>query len=75
MFFEPPESFVANGGADGMLRHLGRRPVAGDGCAHRRDLRNFLVDPPAGMDLAAINIQRGRDLGLGTLNETRRRSA
>ena len=35
------------------------------------DLRNFLVDPPAAMDLAAINIQRARDLGLGTLNQTR----
>jgi Ca2+-binding RTX toxin-like protein len=34
-------------------------------------LRNFLFDPPAGQDLAAINIERGRDLGLGTLNETR----
>jgi peroxidase len=36
------------------------------------DLRNFLFDPPVGMDLAAINIQRGRDIGLGTLNETRK---
>src|SRR4029077_872104 len=34
-------------------------------------LRNFLFDPPVGMDLAAINIQRGHDLGLGTMNETR----
>jgi Ca2+-binding RTX toxin-like protein len=35
------------------------------------DLRNFLFSPGQGQDLAAINIQRGRDLGLGTLNETR----
>src|SRR5262249_15630070 len=35
------------------------------------DLRNFLFAPPDALDLASINIQRGRDLGLGTLNETR----
>ena len=35
------------------------------------DLRNFLFDPPVGIDLAAINIQRGRDLGLPHLNEMR----
>src|SRR5215217_6535238 len=69
-FFEAPETFAA-AGADGLLRHL-----SGD-LANPLDaqivdgLRNFLVDPPDGMDLAAINIQRGHDLGLGTLNQTR----
>ena len=69
-FFEAPETFAATG-ADGLLRHL-----SGD-LANPLDakivdgLRNFLVDPPDGMDLAAINIQRGHDLGLGTLNQTR----
>jgi peroxidase len=69
-FFENPATFKATG-ADGLLRHL-----SGD-LANPLDtrlvdgLRNLLVDPPAGIDLAAINIQRGHDLGLGTLNQTR----
>ncbi len=69
-FFENPAAFAATG-ADGLLRHL-----SGD-LANPLDtqlvdgLRNLLVDPPDGMDLAAINIQRGHDLGLGTLNQTR----
>ena len=58
-------------GADGLLRHLSG-DLANPLDAHIVDgLRNFLVDPPSGMDLAAINIQRGHDLGLGTLNQTR----
>ncbi len=57
-FFETPATFAATG-ADGLLRHL-----AGDLAnlldSHIVDgLRNLLVDPPAGIDLAAINIQRG----------------
>ena len=69
-FFEDTATFNATG-ADGLLRHL-----SGD-LANLLDphivdgLRNLLVDPPDGMDLAAINIQRGHDLGLGTLNQTR----
>ena len=69
-FFENPATFAATG-ADGLLRHLSG-DLANPLDAHIVDgLRNFLVDPPDGMDLAAINIQRGHDLGLGTLNQTR----
>ncbi len=69
-FFEDTATFNATG-ADGLLRHLSG-DLANLLDAHIVDgLRNFLVDPPDGMDLAAINIQRGHDLGLGTLNETR----
>ncbi|MEM6397221.1 MAG: peroxidase family protein [Bacteroidota bacterium] len=37
------------------------------------DVRNFLFGPPGagGMDLVAINIQRGRERGLPTFNEVR----
>ncbi len=72
-FFLTPEGFADGGGADGFLRHLGSEGSQAMDARIVDGLRNFLVDTPAGvaMDLAAINIQRGRDLGLGTLNETR----
>ena len=69
-FFEDPAAFAATG-ADGLLRHLSG-DLANPLDTHLVDgLRNLLVDPPAGIDLAAINIQRAHDLGLGTLNQTR----
>ncbi len=71
-FFMPPADFNAFGGADGFLRHLAAEASQAMDVRIVEDLRNFLFDPPVGMDLAAINIQRGRDLGLGTLNETRK---
>ena len=71
-FFQAPADFIANSGADGLLRHLSGDLSNALDVHIVDDLRNFLFGPAAGMDLAAINIQRGRDLGLGTLNETRR---
>ncbi len=70
-FFEPPATFSANSGADGILRHLASDESSQLDVHIVDDLRNFLSDPPDAMDLAAINIQRAHDLGLGTLNQTR----
>ena len=68
-FFETPAQFTEAGTADSLLRALASEthPALDEHIVD--DLRNFLFDPPDGMDLAAINIERGRDLGLGTLNE------
>lgn len=71
-FLEPASTFLqTTGGADGFLRNLAN-DTSNALDVHIVDaLRNFLFSPGQGQDLAAINIQRGRDLGLGTLNETR----
>lgn len=70
-FFQSTTGFAADGGADGLLRHLSGDLSNALDVHIVEDLRNFLDVPPVAMDLAAINIQRGRDLGLGSLNETR----
>ena len=70
-FFMSPAAFAADTGADGFLRHLLSDASQAMDVRIVEDLRNFLFDPPVALDLAAINIQRGRDLGLGTLNQTR----
>jgi len=66
-----PGAFASDGGADGFLRHLASDASQAMDSRIVDDLRNFLFDSPVSMDLAAINIERGRDLGLPTLNETR----
>ena len=70
-FFLSPEGFTAELGRRRVLAPSPSDPSQAMDARIVDDLRNFLVDPPDGMDLAAINIQRGRDLGLGTLNQTR----
>ena len=70
-FFESPDTFIAHGGADGILRNLASDSANALDEHIIDDLRNLLNDPPVSIDLAAINIRRAHDLGLGTLNETR----
>jgi hypothetical protein len=70
-FFLDPARFAEDGGAGGFLRHLGSDLAQAMDARLVEDLRNFLFDPPVGQDLAAINVQRGRDLGLPTLNGMR----
>ena len=70
-FFLTPALFERNGGADGFLRKLAS-DISNKLDVHIiEDLRNLLNDPPASIDLAATNIQRGRDLGLPSLNQMR----
>jgi peroxidase len=70
-FFMPPAAFAADSGAHGFLRHLSTDLAQAMDARIVDDLRNFLFDAGVGQDLAAVNIQRGRDFGLATLNGTR----
>lgn len=71
IFFAQATEFLTSGGAAGQLRHLAADPSQAMDVRIVEDLRNFLSDPPVSMDLAAINIQRELDFGVGTLNEVR----
>jgi hypothetical protein len=70
-FFLTPAQFERNGGANGFLRKLAADISNKLDVYIIEDLRNLLDDPPAAMDLASTNIQRGRDLGLPSLNQMR----
>jgi hypothetical protein len=66
-----PAAFAANGGADALLRNLASEHAQAVDARVIDDLRNFLVDGGPRSDLASVNIERGRDFGLGTLNDVR----
>lgn len=71
--FFSPDQIPENGGIDPILRGLA------DGTAQEldtqvvEDVRSFLFGAPGsgGLDLAALNIERGRDLGVASYNDLR----
>ena len=70
-FFNP--SVVKEYGIDPILKYLASDPSQELDTKVVDELRNFLFGPPGagGLDLASLNIQRGRDHGLADYNSTR----
>lgn len=70
-FFNP--RFVQERGVDSLLLGLASQEAQAVDNLLIDDVRNFLFGPPGagGFDLASLNIQRGRDHGLGSLNQVR----
>jgi peroxidase len=70
-FFNP--SLVSENGIDGILKYLVSDPSSELDTQLVDSVRNFLFGPPGagGLDLASLNIQRGRDHGLADYNTVR----
>lgn len=71
-FFDP--NIVETDGIDNLLRGLASQRCQELDTKVVDAVRNFLFGPPGsgGLDLAALNIQRGRDHGLPSYNEVRK---
>lgn len=71
--FNTPETLVSEGGIDPILKGLSSQVMQRIDNMVIDDLRNFLFGPPGagGLDLASLNIQRGRDHGLSDYNTAR----
>ncbi|MDA7931872.1 hypothetical protein N9F61_00875 [Akkermansiaceae bacterium] len=71
-FFNP--ALIEDGGISSVLRGLAAQQCQELDEKLVDDVRNFLFGPPGsgGFDLAALNMQRGRDHGLPSYNEARR---
>jgi hypothetical protein len=70
-FFNP--SLVSQNNIDPILKYLASDPSSEIDTKVVDGVRNFLFGPPGagGLDLASLNIQRGRDHGLADYNTTR----
>ncbi len=68
-FFDP--SLITDYGIETYLRGLASQPIQEIDAKVVDGVRNLLFDPPAQFDLAAINMQRGRDHGLPDYNQAR----
>ncbi|MEM7168427.1 MAG: peroxidase family protein [Planctomycetota bacterium] len=71
-FFDP-NRIVLEGGIEPLLRGLASQFAQRIDALIVDDVRNFLFGPPGsgGLDLASLNIQRGRDHGLASYNDMR----
>ncbi|MGF1581880.1 MAG: peroxidase family protein [Gemmataceae bacterium] len=71
-FFRPDRLFT-EGGIEPLLHGLAAQPQQEIDRFVVDEVRNFLFGPPGagGFDLASLNIQRGREHGMPTLNEVR----
>ena len=70
-FFNP--ALVTQNGIDPILKYLASDPASEIDTKVVDGVRNFLFGPPGsgGLDLASLNIQRGRDHGLADYNTVR----
>ncbi len=71
--FFSPQRIIEEGGIAPILRGLSSQVCQAVDNFVIDDVRNFLFGPPGagGFDLAALNIQRGRDHGLPSYNQVR----
>lgn len=72
-FFNAPSILKKRNDIDPILRGLAAQKSQALDPKVVDDLRNFLFGPPGagGFDLASLNIQRGRDMGLPSYNDAR----
>lgn len=71
--FFTPQTIIDQGGIEPLLRGLAKQAAQRVDPLIIDDVRNFLFGPPGsgGFDLAALNMQRGRDHGLPRYNDVR----